>query len=107
MFLYAETTIPSLSVEQTSQTSVDVTFEIDDSRCVSTYHVNVTYEGGTTTTMTGPASPVTVMNLDICRYNYSFVGYTTSMTGEQSATSAVSDFMFNISSNITEPYSLS
>ena len=65
---------------------VGVAFVIDDVRCVASYHVNVTQEGGPITSVSGSSSPVIVVgDLDLCRYNYSFVGYTTSMTGGVSA----------------------
>ncbi len=69
---------------------------IDDARCVTNYYVNVTQEGGPTTSVSGSSSPVMVGDLDLCQYSYSFVGYTTSMTGEVSGVSASVNLMVNL-----------
>lgn len=73
---------------------------IDDAQCVTNYHVNVTREGGPTSSVYGSPSPVIVGDLDLCRYNYSFVGYTTSMTGLVSGVSASVNFMVNLTGEI-------
>ncbi len=73
---------------------------IDDARCVTTYHVNVTQEGGPTTSVLGSSSPVIVGDLDVCRYNYRFVGYTTSMTGELSGVSASVNLMVDLTGEL-------
>ena len=83
-------------LSQNSQTMVGVAFVIDDPRCVAMYHVNVTQEGGPNTGVSGSSSPVMVGDLDLCRYSYSFVGYTTSMTGEVSGVSASVNLMVNL-----------
>ncbi len=73
---------------------------IGDARCVAMYHVNVTQEGGTTTSVSGSSLQVTVGGLDLCLYNYSFVGYTTSMTGVVSGVSPSMDLMVNLTGEI-------
>ena len=83
-------------LSQESQSIVGVAFVIDDPRCVAMYHVNVTQEGGPTTSVSGSSSPVIVDGLDLCLYNYSFVGYTTSMTGEVSGVSISVDLTVNL-----------
>ncbi len=83
-------------LSQNSQSMVGVVFVIDDPRCVAMYHVNVTQEGGPTTSVSGSSSPVIVDGLDLCLYSYSFVGYTTSMTGEVSGVSISMDLTVNL-----------
>ncbi|XP_064393507.1 uncharacterized protein LOC135340988 isoform X1 [Halichondria panicea] len=90
------TTTPILVLSQNSQSMVGVAFVIDDPRCVAMYHVNVTQEGGPTTSVSGSSSPVSVDGLDLCLYSYSFVGYTTSMTGEVSGVSISMDLTVNL-----------
>ena len=83
-------------LSQNSQSMVGVAFVIDDPRCVAVYHVNVTQEGGPTTSVSGLSSPVMVGGLDLCLYRYSTVGYTTSMTGEVSEVSASVNLTVNL-----------
>ena len=83
-------------LSQNSQSMVGVVFVIDDPRCVAMYHVNVTQEGGPTTSVSGSSPLVIVGGLDLCLYNYSFVGYTTSMTGEVSGVSISVDLTVNL-----------
>lgn len=93
---YTATTTPTLTLSQNSQSMVGVSFVLDDARCVSNYSVNVTRGDGLTTSVSGTSSPLMVGGLDLCQYNYSFVGYTTSMTGEMSGVSAKVDLMIDL-----------
>ncbi len=97
---FSATTTPTLMLSQNSQSMVGVAFVIDDARCVTNYHVNVTQEGGPTTSVSGSSSPVNASGLDLCRYNYSFVGYTTSMTGEVSGVSASVDLTIDLTGEL-------
>ncbi len=64
---YAVTTTPTLLLSQNSQSIAGVAFVIDDARCVTTYHVIVTQEGGPTTSVSRSSLPVIVGDLDLCR----------------------------------------
>ncbi len=87
---------------QTSQFMVEVSFLLEDARCVSNYFVNVTRQedGYTTSVLPVTSSPVIVKDLDLCRYSYSFVGYTTSVTGEVSEVSAPVNLTADLTGNL-------
>ncbi len=87
---------------QISQSMVEVNFLLNDTRCVFNYFVNVTRQedGYTTSVRQATSSPVTVKDLDLCRYNYSFVGYTTSVTGEVSEVSAPINLIANLTGKL-------
>ncbi len=66
-----------LSVDQISQSMVQVNMSVDNTRCAATYVINATQDGDSGSVSGGEnsTSPVVVNGLDVCRYNYSFVGY--------------------------------
>ena len=56
-----------------------------DSQCVDSYEVEATPVGGSGSTNTNsPTSTVDVSGLDVCQYNYSFVGSVFTAGGVQS-----------------------
>ncbi len=59
------------------QTSANVSLSVDNTRCAATYVVNATQDGDSESVSGGSSSTslVVVNGLDVCRYNYSFVGY--------------------------------
>ncbi len=78
MTVYSDIPTPAvLSVDQITQSMVQVNVSVDSTECVATYVVNATQDGdsGSVSVGSSSTSPVTVDGLDVCRYSYSFVGY--------------------------------
>ena len=64
-----------------------------DSQCVDRYQVETTPVGGSGPTNTSsPTSTVEVSGLDVCQYNYIFVGSTFTASGFQSELSSPENF---------------
>ena len=75
-----------------------------DSQCVDSYQVEATPVGGSGSTNTSsPASIVDVSGLDVCQYNYNFVGSLFASYGAQSELSLAVIYSANLSgSKITD-----
>ncbi len=63
-------------MEQASQYMANVSLSVDNTQCAATYVVKATQDGnsGSVSGRLSSTSLVTVNGLDLCRYNYSFVG---------------------------------
>ncbi len=86
-----------LSVDQISQSMVQVNMSVDNTQCVATYVVNTTQDGDSGSST---ASPVVVNGLDVCRYNYSFVGYVITPDGESGELSPPFNFTSDLSGTV-------
>ena len=86
------------SVEPVSQSVVRVSLSVADSQCVNSYQVEAIPMGGSGSTNTSSStSTVDVSGLDVCRYNYTFVGSVFTAKGFQSELSSPESFSFDIS----------
>ena len=86
------------SVMQVSQSVVRVSLSVADSQCVDSYQVETTPVGGSGSISTSsPISPVDVSGLNVCHYNYSFVGSVLTAGGVQSELSSPESFSVNLS----------
>ena len=71
---------------------------VADSQCVDGYQVEATPLGGSGSTNTNsPISTVDIGGLDVCRYNYSFVGSVFTAGGSKSDVSPPVSFSANLS----------
>ena len=72
---------------------------VADSQCVDSYQVEVTPVGGSgsSTNASSPTSTVDVNGLDVCQYNYSFVGSVLTTGGVQSNLSSPVSFSVDLS----------
>ena len=87
-----------MSIEQNSQSVVRVSLSVTDSQCVDSYQVEATRVGGSGSISTSsPTSTVDVSSLDVCQYNYSFVGSVLTAGGVQSELSSPEIFSVNLS----------
>ena len=69
-----------------------------DSQCVDSYQVKATPVGDSGSTNTSsPTSTVNVSGLDVCQYNYSFVGSVFTASGVQSELSSPESFFADLS----------
>ncbi len=79
-----------LSVDQISQSMVQVNISVDNTQCVATYVVNATQDGdsGSVSVGSSTTSLLVVNALDVCRYSYSVVGHITTASNFPGDTSA-------------------
>ena len=68
-----------------------------DSQCVDSYQVEATPVGGSGSISTSSTSTVDVSGLDVCQYNYSFVGSVLTAGGVQSELSSPESFFADLS----------
>ncbi len=98
---YSPTAIPTPSitaVEQMSQSTVNVNIAVDSTECAATYLVNA-YQNGDSVVISASSStqPVAVSDLDVCRYNYEFMGNVITAGGVAGDTSSPLSFIANLS----------
>ena len=85
-------------MDQVSQSVVRVNMSVADSQCVDSYQVEVTPVGGSGSTSTSsPTSTVDVNGLNVCQYNYRFVGSVFTAGETQSVLSAARSFSADLS----------
>ena len=68
-----------------------------DSQCVDSYQVEATPVGGSGSISTSSTSAVDVTGLNVCQYNYNFVGSVLTAGGVQSELSSPEIFSINLS----------
>ena len=86
------------SVEKVFQSLVKVNMSLTDSQCVDSYQVEAFQIGGSGySSKSSPSSIVDVSGLDVCQYNYSFVGSVFTAGGVQSELSSPVRFSANLS----------
>ena len=100
MTLFAGIPTPSITVlTQVSQSTVEVNLEVsNNSPCAATFVATATQDGGSETISNmSSTSPVSVSGLDVCRYNYSFVGNVVTSGGVAGSMSDVNSFTADLS----------
>ncbi len=91
-----------LSVDQISQSMVQVNMSVDNTECVAIYVINATQDGdsGSVSGEESPTSLVVFNGLDVCRYNYSFVGNVITPDGVSGELSPPSSFTADLSGTV-------
>ena len=100
MVIIFSTEIPTptnLTVYQVSQSTVRVNVSVADSQCVDSYLVEAIPVGGSgSTNASSPTSTVDVSGLNVCGYNYLFVGSAVTAKGVQGNQSYPVPFTANL-----------
>ena len=75
---------------------------VDDLRCAATFVANATQDGGSQTfSVSNSTSLVSIGDLDVCRYNYSFVGNVVTSGGEAGEMSPVASFTADLTGTLS------
>ena len=91
---------------QVSQSTVEVNLEVSyNSLCAATFVATATQDGGSETfSNMSFTSPVSVSGLDVCRYNYDFVGNVVTSGGVAGEMSIATSFTADLSGTCVVSY---
>ncbi len=97
-YIFTGVPVPSVSVLQVSQSTVQVNTSVNTTQCVGTYQVDVSREdGGSPSMSVSPTPQHTINDLDLCRYNYSFAANIITAGGESGNVSSSVSFAADLS----------
>ncbi len=85
------------SIEQLSQSLVKLTLSVPDDRCVGSYRVDTIADGLPNSTYSNVSPIVVVSDLNVCRFNYTFVASVTTPDLVRGAESAALSFDADLS----------